>query len=95
MSRWFIYILRCKFGNLYTGITTDVERRIREHEEGGSKGAKNLRGKAPLTLEFCSEAGNRSRATKLEARIKKLSRIQKEELINGQLQLEVSWQIRQ
>jgi len=50
MKNWFLYVIRCKHGKLYTGITTDVERRFAEHESNDKKGAKCLRGKTPLTL---------------------------------------------
>jgi len=69
---WFLYLIRCKDGSLYTGITTDVERRFIEHQSG--KGAKYLRGKAPLTLAFQQKVGSRSAALKAEASIKQLSK---------------------
>ena len=78
-SSWYLYIIRTKFGTLYTGITTDVDKRFKTHLDG--KGAKFLRGKAPLTLEFSVEAGNKSSASKLEIRIKKLTKAKKEKLI--------------
>ncbi|MDX8382640.1 MAG: GIY-YIG nuclease family protein [Ghiorsea sp.] len=79
---WHLYMIRCKNNMLYTGITTDVARRLAEHELG--KGAKFLRGKAPLTLVFHMEAGNHSQALQLEIRIKKLSKSNKETLIEQQ-----------
>jgi len=77
---WFLYLIRCKDGALYTGITTDVDRRFAEHQSG--KGAKYLRGKAPLTLAFQQKIGSRSAALKAEASIKKLSKANKEAIIN-------------
>jgi len=77
---WFLYLIRCKDGSLYTGITTDVERRFIEHQSG--KGAKYLRGKAPLTLAFQQKVGSRSAALKAEASIKQLSKADKEIIIN-------------
>lgn len=50
MNNWFLYVIRCKHGKLYTGITTDVERRFAEHTSNDKKCAKSLRGKTPLTL---------------------------------------------
>jgi putative endonuclease len=79
-SPWFVYLVRCKDGSLYTGITTDVERRFTEHQIG--KGAKYLRGKAPLTLAWQQEIGSRSAALSAEASIKKLSRAEKETMIH-------------
>lgn len=81
-SDWFVYILRTKAGHLYTGITTDVGRRLAEHG-AGSRGAKSLRGKGPLALVFTLAAADRSEASKLEARVKKLSRPDKERLVAG------------
>jgi len=85
-TNWFIYIIRTNAGNLYTGITTDIERRFQEHSSG-KKGDKSLRGKGPLELVFRKVAGDRSEASKLEARIKKLSRSDKERLVAGNLSL--------
>lgn len=86
-STWSIYLVRMANGRLYTGITTDVERRFGEHQTGGSKGAKALKGKGPLQLVFSKRVGDRSKASKLEARIKKMSRAEKERLIRGELTL--------
>jgi len=77
---WFLYLICCKDGALYTGITTDVDRRFAEHQSG--KGAKYLRGKAPLTLVFQQKLGSHSAALKVEASIKKLSKADKEIIIN-------------
>lgn len=84
-QQWYIYVLRCRFGKLYTGITTDVERRLQQHE--GGTGARNLRGKGPLELVFSAPAGNRSSASRLESRIKRLPRSGKEGLVAGRLAL--------
>jgi len=77
---WFLYLIRCKDGSLYTGITTDVDRRFAEHQSG--KGAKYLRGKAPLTLVFQQKVGSRSAALKAEASIKQLSKADKEGIVS-------------
>lgn len=79
---WHLYILRTAAGLLYTGITTDVPRRLAQHQYG--KGAKALRGKGPLTLMFHCAVGDRSAALKMEYRIKQLSRGQKERLVSDQ-----------
>lgn len=76
-------MIRCRNGSLYTGISTDVARRFREHEGGGRLAARFLRGKGPLALVFQMPAGDRSEATKLERRVKALSREVKEGLISG------------
>ncbi|MBJ7222611.1 MULTISPECIES: GIY-YIG nuclease family protein [unclassified Brenneria] len=79
---WYLYMLRTATGLLYTGITTDVTRRLAQHQSG--KGAKALRGKGELTLAFQCLAGDRSSALKLEYRIKQLSKEQKERLVQDQ-----------
>lgn len=84
MTEWFVYLVRTSAGSLYTGITTDVERRFEEHQAGAPKGARSLRGKGPLTLEFRSKAGSRATASKLEWAIKQWPRDQKEALIRGE-----------
>lgn len=80
-DEWFIYLIRCKSGQLYTGITTDVQRRLAEHQS--SKGAKYLRGRGPLQLVFQQKVGSRSDALKMEAAIKKLPKPAKEEFIRS------------
>lgn len=79
--RWFLYLIRCADNRLYTGITTDVERRFAEHQAG--KGAKALRGKGELQLAFHHEVGERSLALRLEYQIKQLTKHQKERLVAG------------
>ena len=84
---WHLYMLRMPSGMLYTGITTDVVRRVAQHQAG--KGAKALRGKGELELVFHCQVGDRSMALRLEYRVKQLSKKQKEELIvNPPLSLE-------
>ncbi len=83
---WFLYIIRCNDNSLYTGITIDLERRFTEHEAQGKKCAKYLKGKAPLSLVFTTAAGqNKSEASRLEYRIKRLSKLKKERLVTGQV----------
>lgn len=88
MSVWYLYLIRCDNGSLYTGITIDVERRFLEHQSNSIKTAKYLRGKGPLQLVFYRKIGTRSAASIAEARVKKLSRINKNYLISGT----VKWQ---
>ncbi len=83
---WSLYLVRCADGSLYTGISTDVERRIGEH--GGPRGAKRLRGKGPLRLVFQQAVGDRSEALRLEYQVKKLSRPDKERLLRGNIPLQ-------
>ncbi len=77
---WFVYLIRTAAGHLYTGISTDVERRFREHIAG--KGAKYLRGKGPLKLVFQKHVGGHADALKLEAAIKKMPKDEKEAMLN-------------
>jgi putative endonuclease len=77
-----LYIVRCADNSLYTGIAADVAKRITEHESG-TRGAKYLRGKGPLQLEFVEVVGDRAVASMLEHRVKRLNKAQKEALISG------------
>ncbi len=72
MTEWFVYMIHCSDNSLYTGITTDVERRLREHSVG--RGAKYFRGREPRTLVLVEGGHDRSSASKREAAIKKLPR---------------------
>lgn len=81
-----LYIVRCSGGALYTGIATDVGRRLEEHRNG-RRGAKYLRGRGPLELVFAEVAGDRARASLLEYRVKKLPRSEKLALIDGRRDL--------
>ena len=78
-NTWKLYILRCGDGSLYTGLTTDVEKRLETHRSG--KGAKYTRGRGPLELVYREECGDHSAALKRELEIKKLPREEKEKLI--------------
>jgi putative endonuclease len=79
---WFVYILRCSDGSLYTGITTDVKRRVEEHNEG-KKGSKCSRSRLPVKLVYEEKVPDRSRALKREIEIKRLSKKDKEDLVAG------------
>ena len=74
-STWYLYILRCRDDSLYTGITTDVEKRLEMHRSG--KGAKYTRGRAPLELVYREKCGDHSQALKRELEIKALTRKEK------------------
>ena len=78
---WYLYILRCKDDTLYTGITTDVEKRLEAHRSG--KGAKYTRGRGPLELVYREDCGDHSAALRREAEIKSLSREEKLKLIQN------------
>ena len=77
----FVYVLECADGSLYTGYTTDVARRVREHDAGD--GAKYTRGRTPVELCHVERFETRSAATAREHEIKALSRDRKERLVDG------------
>jgi putative endonuclease len=78
---YYTYIVRCADDTLYTGITTDIERRLDEHNGDADNGARYTRIRRPVQLVYAVEFPDRSSASKEEVRIKRLSRKQKEELI--------------
>jgi len=77
---YYLYILQCADGTLYTGISTDVSRRLLEHNSS-HRGAKYTRSRRPVKLVYSKKCLTRSRAAKTEASIKKLSRQEKIEFI--------------
>ena len=79
---WYVYIIQAKNGNLYTGISTDVERRFKQHLGELAGGAKYFRGNPPRKLVYIEQMANRSDASKREAAIKKFTRKEKKSLIN-------------
>jgi len=81
--RWSVYIVRCADDSLYTGITTDVERRLRQHN-CTKYGAKYTRPRRPVCLVYQETADTRSEASKREKEIKNLTQKQKLLLIAGQ-----------
>lgn len=81
-TTYSVYIVRCIDDSLYTGIATDVARRIAEHESS-SRGAKYLRGRGPYELVLQQEIGDRGAASKVEHRLKALMKSEKEDLIAG------------
>ena len=78
---WYLYILRCGDGSLYTGITTDVEKRLEAHRLG--RGAKYTRGRGPLKLVYKEACGDHSAALRREIEIKDLTREEKLKLIQN------------
>lgn len=81
MGEWSIYLIRCGDGTLYTGVAADVSRRLAEHAAGDGRGAKYLRGRGPLELVLARSVGEKSVALRLEHRIKRLKRAEKETLL--------------
>ena len=82
MSDWYLYLIRTAQGQLYTGISTDPVRRLRQHRGELAGGAKSLRGKGPLTLVYQQPYPCRASASKAEYQIKQLSKAAKEQLIS-------------
>ena len=89
-SVYYIYIIRCSNNLLYTGITTNLERRFNEHQNS-TKGAKFTRANKPKSIEIVFESPSRSSASKLEYAIKKLPKFKKEALISKTETLNSLW----
>ncbi|HEV8701602.1 MAG TPA: GIY-YIG nuclease family protein [Candidatus Polarisedimenticolia bacterium] len=83
MAQWSVYVVRCGDGTLYTGIATNIRRRLAEHARHDGRGAKYVRGRGPLRLVFVRAVGTRGMALQIESRIKKLPKARKEALIAG------------
>ena len=82
MKKWYLYIVKCNDNSLYTGITTDIDRRVVEHNTS-KRGAKYTRSRRPVTLMMVKEHCSRALAASAEARVKSLTRKQKLELIKA------------
>jgi len=82
---YYVYIVKCKGGTYYTGITNDLEKRIRSHNAG--RGAKYLRGKTPVKLVYAKKYRNYKLAAARERRIKVLTHDEKIEIYNGMVLL--------
>lgn len=81
VGSWFLYILRCADGSLYTGVTKDLERRCKQHNEG--RASRYTRGRRPTRLVYAEAHDSHSRALKREAAVKSLRRRQKDSLIGA------------
>ncbi len=79
MAQWSVYVLRCADGSLYTGVTTDLERRLRQHNDGS--GAAYTRSRLPVSLAWHEDAADRPAALRRELQIKSLRRSAKLSLI--------------
>ena len=80
-ARWWVYLLQCSDQTLYAGITTDLSRRLQEHNGESGVGARYTRSRRPVRLVWSEPSDSRSAASKREAAIRRLSRSQKERLI--------------
>ena len=81
MPDWYLYLIRCHDGTLYTGISTDVDRRFAQHQGAGNAGSRYLRGRGPLNLVFRENLGSKSLALKVERRVKKMPKARKEKVV--------------
>jgi putative endonuclease len=81
---WYVYFLRCNDNSLYAGITTDINRRLHEHNHS-KLGAKYTRAKRPVTLVFLEKSLDKSMASKREYQLKRLTKVKKEQLVNTYL----------
>ncbi|WP_117317105.1 GIY-YIG nuclease family protein [Chromatocurvus halotolerans] len=82
-ARWCVYLLRCADGSLYTGITRDLPRRLRQHNGELVGGSRYTRSRRPVALAWSTQAECRAEAQRLEASIKALSRAAKWALVRG------------
>jgi len=78
---WKVYLLRCSDNSLYTGITRDLNRRLNEHNNNDRLASAYTRARRPVTLVYYEPHSNRSSASKREAEIKKMTKIEKEKLV--------------
>lgn len=83
LSCWYVYMLHCADGSLYTGVTTDTERRVNEHNQSDKLGAKYTRARRPVSLVYREPCENRSEACKREVQIKALPRAAKLKLLQS------------
>lgn len=81
--QWFVYYLRCADKSLYAGVTTDLTRRLHEHNTCNKKGAKYTRVRRPVILVYAETQENRQFACKREYQLKQLTKVKKEALVNS------------
>jgi putative endonuclease len=80
-NTWWVYLLRCNDNSLYAGVTTDIHRRVDEHNNS-KLGAKYTRAKRPVNLVYLEKADNKSLACKREYQIRHLTKLKKERLVS-------------
>jgi putative endonuclease len=85
---WFLYLLRCADGSFYAGVTTDLDRRLAEHNGDRPGGARYTRARRPVTLARAQPCQGRAEACRLEARLKRLDRAAKQRWAAEQCELE-------
>ncbi len=89
MSNWYVYMVRCADKSLYTGITTDVDRRVDEHNSG-KKAAAYTRSRRPVVITYMEKCKNRSAASKREGELKDLNKREKETMLKSSRQI-IEW----
>lgn len=92
-DEWYMYVLECSDGTYYTGITTDVKRRLYEHNNTG-KAAKYVKSRRPVAVIYSTDFENRSAAAKAEYRFKRLTRKQKTEVIYGHADIKAALKLK-
>lgn len=80
---WFIYLLRCRDGSLYTGISLDPERRCREHNQLAKRASRYVWARRPAELVWCRPVADKAEALRLERRLKRLHKSRKEQLLHS------------
>jgi putative endonuclease len=86
-NRWSVYLIRCNDNSLYTGISNNVTKRFETHQNGNGNTTKYTRCRRPLQLVFQVFIGSKSQASKMECKIKKLTKDKKEQLISGNIKI--------
>lgn len=82
MGNWYVYIVRCRDNSLYTGITTNIERRVDEHNHHNKQAANYTRARRPVKLVYSESCASRSEALIREAGVRQLSKADKEALVH-------------
>ena len=89
-ASWYVYMVRCADGTFYTGIATDLARRLAEHNDG-PRGARYTRSRRPVSLAYAEEVASRSEAAAREYRVRRLGVAQKRRLIQQQWERAGEW----
>jgi putative endonuclease len=88
-NNWFVYLLECNDGSYYCGTSNNVYKRIEKHNKGTA--SKYTRGRLPVKLVYRCECGTKSEALKRECQIKKMSRTEKQSLVNMFFSVNLQW----
>ena len=93
VAPWYLYVIETKYKHLYTGITTNWQRRFNEHSSSSAKSAKALKGKGPLTIVYCIKLADRRTAMQAEIWLKKQQKSRKLAIINLQFELPFEYKL--